>query len=837
MGHWLLSVSRSCFFSGKTPPLQETCETDGSKQTLQKKTPNRPVLSRVTLEKSERSRSGSLMGVASLSSEMDFFVLITCGVRGVRHIDKLFAARYGVRVPRFWGSKLEGEVVKGLGVVKVEVGKVDWKWRQGTAGREDSTSRKGEQGGEKETHNACILWAMRQMYEDERETNADYTDKKLAGTLWQQCFLATRPDPTNQRPTARHPVEFCWTAVLREPFTIFRTRVRSTRRCTCTLTFGCLTILHDVLHLSSCRQSLSMFLTSCCPSQSTFLTSCQSQSMFLTVAAGTLTQVSRAMSNVHPRCGTLLFSCIRAFPSGPSVSSPYQRDFHFPALFLLRALRQSPSTQWRPLAHVAWPPLPCRLTRPPRQKHLTHSWSTRRTQLRLSSSPPHFELLLTRQRTQHHERRRSRPTCLRVSCPVAVWEDVHDWLFRLSAADDQASRTFLQESHQTFKGLHVLGVQLLHSPRKLLHCELQLTPVLTEEAGPHRPRSVASSILSTKLLAIFFISRPNTWRTHCFAFVVQSHLRHQDLNMSRVCLELSSFASLCAWRTQSHQPVQVDCFLHVSHLRIGSQHSCRLDQQMLHHVVVDLFFLCRPYVTKYSGPWTRTHKTARNSFSVGSSLTRKMMTTRIVSAESLLVTMHTDKIPWSQMRHMHQVRLACACLRHRMSHITKVNLFVFDVLLWVAVICGVCGLPRASLRRGAGVPWVLIGTHQRAVTSRQDDVTAERQTFVVGVVVKSCGLGRGHHGEMCCCAHSVRRWNREYFHNLSIFPTSTVSNHTHSYPWPVEKNPTCTTVLWCILRQNLEILYDTSLSIFPELVLRHFIARILEKEEIRVILD
>ena len=55
--------------------------------------------------------------------------------------------------------------------------------------------------------------------------------------------------------------------------------------------------------------------------------------------------------------------------------------------------------------------------------------------------------------------------------------------------------------------------------------------------------------------------------------------------MSRVRLELPSFALLCAWRIQSHQPVQVDCFLHVSHFRIGSQDSCRLDQQMLFQLV------------------------------------------------------------------------------------------------------------------------------------------------------------------------------------------------------------------------------------------------------------
>ena len=36
------------------------------------------------------------------------------------------------------------------------------------------------------------------------------------------------------------------------------------------------------------------------------------------------------------------------------------------------------------------------------------------------------------------------------------------------------------------------------------------------------------------------------------------------------------------------------------------------------------------------------------------------------------------------------------------------------------------GLPYID---GAGVQWVLTGTHQRAVTSRQDDVTAERSTL------------------------------------------------------------------------------------------------------------
>ena len=39
----------------------------------------------------------------------------------------------------------------------------------------------------------------------------------------------------------------------------------------------------------------------------------------------------------------------------------------------------------------------------------------------------------------------------------------------------------------------------------------------------------------------------------------------------------------------------------------------------------------------------------------------------------------------------------------------------------------------------------------------QGDVTAERQPFVVGVVLKSCGLGRGHHGERCI--HAVNCGN------------------------------------------------------------------------------
>ena len=154
------------------------------------------------------------------------------------------------------------------------------------------------------------------------------------------------------------------------------------------------------------------------------------------------------------------------------------------------------------------PPLTCQQPWPLRPELSMHSWSTRKTQLRLSLSPPHSELLPTRQGYAHQASRTK----------------TDDWLFSLSVVHDQACRTSLQESHQTFEGLHVLGVWLLHPSRKFLRCELQLTSVLTEIAGPHRPRSVASSTLCIKLLAIFFISRPHTKSTHSFAFVAQSHL-------------------------------------------------------------------------------------------------------------------------------------------------------------------------------------------------------------------------------------------------------------------------------------------------------------------------
>ena len=97
----------------------------------------------------------------------------------------------------------------------------------------------------------------------------------------------------------------------------------------------------------------------------------------------------------------------------------------------------------------------------------------------------------------------------------------------------------------------VPACSLLHSSRKFLYRELQLTPVLTEVTCTHPSSFVTRTIVSVKLLAIIFISHPDTRSTHSFAFVVQSHLRYQDLDMSRVCLDLPSFASLGAWRIVS----------------------------------------------------------------------------------------------------------------------------------------------------------------------------------------------------------------------------------------------------------------------------------------------
>ena len=73
-------------------------------------------------------------------------------------------------------------------------------------------------------------------------------------------------------------------------------------------------------------------------------------------------------------------------------------------------------------------------------------------------------------------------------------------MFNLFVPHDQVSRTFLQESHQTFEDLHVLAIRLLHPSRQFLHRELQYISVLTVIADSNHPRSIVSSILCIKLL-------------------------------------------------------------------------------------------------------------------------------------------------------------------------------------------------------------------------------------------------------------------------------------------------------------------------------------------------
>ena len=186
---------------------------------------------------------------------------------------------------------------------------------------------------------------------------------------------------------------------------------------------------------------------------SNFSISCQSQSMFLTSrfrsrrAADTspLRDPKR-----HPRrsSGDMAAYSLQAFVHFPlsKVFRPHvngifdSRHFHDGQLTVvplplaptrlgygdvslapLRALKQSPSTLWRPLVHVVSPPLTCQQPWPLRPELSTHSWSTRKTPLRLSSSPPHFELLPTKQGDGPPSIMHEDEVDRRVSpCPVAV---------------------------------------------------------------------------------------------------------------------------------------------------------------------------------------------------------------------------------------------------------------------------------------------------------------------------------------------------------------------------------------------------------------------------------
>ena len=124
---------------------------------------------------------------------------------------------------------------------------------------------------------------------------------------------SSRPDQSASM--AHHPLGVCQTAVLREPFTIFRTRVRSTLR---TLEFWLSVRLNVNLHDdSTCRQYQSMFSISC-----------QCQPMFLTCRfrsrrAGDSSLLCDSKRHSRPSSGDKASCSLQAF-----VHFPLSQMFH-----------------------------------------------------------------------------------------------------------------------------------------------------------------------------------------------------------------------------------------------------------------------------------------------------------------------------------------------------------------------------------------------------------------------------------------------------------------------------------------------------------------------------
>ena len=156
-----------------------------------------------------------------------------------------------------------------------------------------------------------------------------------------------------------------------------------------------------------------MFSTSS-QDQSIFSTSCQSQSMFLTCRfrsrrAADSSLLCGPKRQPRPSSGCAATRSLQAFvqfslsngfiPMSPGFST--RGTFGCGDVSLAPALRQSPSTLWRPHVHVVLPPLPCQRPWPLSPELSMHSWSTRTTPLHLSLSPPHFELLPTLQGDAH----------------------------------------------------------------------------------------------------------------------------------------------------------------------------------------------------------------------------------------------------------------------------------------------------------------------------------------------------------------------------------------------------------------------------------------------------
>ena len=169
------------------------------------------------------------------------------------------------------------------------------------------------------------------------------------------------------------------------------------------------------------------------------------------------------------------------------------------SLVPLRVLRRSLSTLWHPLAHT-WQSSRCTLGQ---RVKLRFTWACRHHLF--------FELLPTKQGdARQASRTKTKST---VGSSHILPSRCLRRRPRLAGQLVCCTQSSISDSPSGIApdvwGLHLLGVRLLQPSRQFLHRELQLTPVLTERAGPHRPRSVASSTFGIKLFAIFFVSRPN----------------------------------------------------------------------------------------------------------------------------------------------------------------------------------------------------------------------------------------------------------------------------------------------------------------------------------------
>ena len=165
-------------------------------------------------------------------------------------------------------------------------------------------------------------------------------------------FLAPRPD---RRPFCIHvsaDASFGQASsdVLRASPSL-RIQVRSTQ---CTLNFGCLVIIHEVLNLSSISvgvldlSSISIDVLDLVSISIGVLDILfpwpQSRRLKSPVRRPTRTP------NVLQRCGNLHFSRIRASPSEPSVSSPNQRMGSHPGTFAIVSSRRATAS----CTHQTW---------------------------------------------------------------------------------------------------------------------------------------------------------------------------------------------------------------------------------------------------------------------------------------------------------------------------------------------------------------------------------------------------------------------------------------------------------------------------------------------------